>query len=657
MTRFAELPREKLLQIIDNSWQALCVGRTEFESLYKQWNDSQHLHLPATAELLCRNPPPAPDRRTLGLSDLGQRYVTGYASADASQVPKVLLMMFGYSSEQLALSIAFHYRCCGCRYFVPFCDNTLKTQRDTVAGLLPHALRELLYDGTRDILPDACIPEIVDDPSTMGTNRICLARVDANCVCNEIQHTDEPSSVFQTLTQWIKNPPAPFDAEHWGIGVEVTGGQKTMDSGATAFASYYGLPAFYLDSEEYDPDLRRPHPRSTRCKILMLPAASFSHRTREAIIERCRSCDFAVARNLTSYVIESMKHINEPAHKSFGGSEFFARDDFAGLKTLRKLLRNSERFVDSAYAVPVEGRRSLANVLVEHEHPTKKFSPRGRIEELLACVGHVSDTGREWRVFFDYVADEFYRLKAILGQGVAAIAGRSDSGRNYREVLLAGLGLAELMLEAMVRFSGAVIGKQLKIFRIDKGKRKEVKLDLTGWQVDTLWHMDYEKKWMFVKTGRAQVSIKLHDKGGNPQLAWPNLKASHFEVHAELVAGTSTKLLESVPKGLWGSPYNAGSEWRNARNPITHMRAPLDPRTKAMAIEVVTTNLPGLIELLYRLLSNDLPIDCSAAKKQSGWLTWNGETSEWREQRRVPWAGREADMLRWLAIEPGTGVK
>jgi len=704
MPLFSQADETKLRGFIAAPWDKLKKREQEFDDLLADWKFGRPRHLPATRELLCRNAPPLPDTGTLGLSRAGQRFLEGYqlrraisavageatpdqhpsstaetSTVNVSPAGKAMLIMFGYSSEQLALSMAFHYKMFGCRHFIPFCGEDLKGQRADVMECLKDALREAIPELDGVVPPDSAVPRIVEVPNYVDDSSLFVAPIDAHDYRNEFQRTGNPSDVFRVIAGWLKDPPEPYRGGGWGYALEVTGGQKTMDAGATAVASYYGLPAFYLDSKKYDSQLRRPDPQSARCRLLMLPAASFSHRARQAIVERFSSRDFGVALDLAEEVRESMERADawleaSPADAgSDSAQEFFAPKDRDDMEKAVRLLATSRDFMDSTHAAPVNDRLSLADVLASWgaTEARSETIPSDLIESLLDHVAgetaRVGDRCGDWRIFFDYATDEYYRLRAMMGDDSTAVRRPAAhvapvAHRNYREVLLAGLGLAELLCEAMIRAPKIIVERVTHASHV--AAEPTARLDpsgpaaetLTGGRVDpAIWHMNYDKKWELLKNGRTKMaSLWLRDDNGRPSLSRPRPtnRTGRFEVKVDLVVETGRSWVKNLGKfgQRWGAPYQ-DEPWKQARNTITHLRAPLDDTSKQLAIRSVEEYLPRLIELLYRLASTREPVDCADSARLDRWVTWNKPDSPWSPRQRVPWIGEEGNLRRYLAIE------
>ena len=171
-----------------------------------------------------------------------------------------LLLMVGYSEEQLALSIAAHVRA-GCRKIVPFSTLAAWTsvQSEVVACLYDLGLSlsgDYQFDALQPIEPN------------------------------------DPANVFRKVLNWVREHPDRRPA------IECTGGKKPMDFGSAYAASFYGLPAYYVDFDGYNPQLRRPWPWTCRYHCLSLPdtavllrlplATGCSRSLRQGALPRCR---------------------------------------------------------------------------------------------------------------------------------------------------------------------------------------------------------------------------------------------------------------------------------------------------------------------------------------------------------------------------------
>ncbi len=88
---------------------------------------------------------------------------------------------------------------------------------------------------------------------------------------------DSPEAVFQKLVEVLKN--------EQDVVIDVTGGKKSMVSGAYLYAAYAGTRISYVDFDEYDPDYRRPYGFSCKIDGIANPYEAFALREWERVQE------------------------------------------------------------------------------------------------------------------------------------------------------------------------------------------------------------------------------------------------------------------------------------------------------------------------------------------------------------------------------------
>lgn len=86
---------------------------------------------------------------------------------------------------------------------------------------------------------------------------------------------DEPPAVFQTLVKVLH--------DETDVVIDVTGGKKSMVSGAYLYAAYSGVRISYVDFDEYDPKHRRPYGHSCKIGELASPYQEFALREWERV--------------------------------------------------------------------------------------------------------------------------------------------------------------------------------------------------------------------------------------------------------------------------------------------------------------------------------------------------------------------------------------
>ena len=327
----------------------------------QKWREQRCVHLPLTLNVMLEN---------VASLDYGRR---GQADGE-----RVLLLMVGFSEEQLALSIAAHVQR-SCKKIVPFSSLTVGAY---------------MQSGIVDCLRDLELIEMED---------YCFEPL------QEIE-PNNPANVFQKIMHWVRDNPDRRPA------IECTGGQKPMDSGASYAASFYGLPAYYLDFEKYDRQLRKPKPWTCRYHKLELPDAAFSLSTRSSVRELFKKLRFQEAHELLQEIVNAplaAKYLEEEDHHDLN----LAIDQFL----------RCNHCIQFRYEEDLLSEHKL-HACFKKSRDTK-MEPRKIVEELLKRNNQ--------SLLFEYVIDEYWRLYALRDKG------------EHREAIIGCVGLIELVVDSL----------------------------------------------------------------------------------------------------------------------------------------------------------------------------------------------------------------
>ncbi len=107
---------------------------------------------------------------------------------------------------------------------------------------------------------------------------------------------DSPEEVFQTLVEVLH--------DETDVVIDVTGGKKSMVSGAYLYAAYAGTRISYVDFEEYDPKYRRPYGYSCKIGELANPYQEFALREWERVRNLYERYQFREARELLTQTVQ-----------------------------------------------------------------------------------------------------------------------------------------------------------------------------------------------------------------------------------------------------------------------------------------------------------------------------------------------------------------
>lgn len=312
------------------------------------WSRRRKDHLPLTLEVL----------REAGAAET-LRYGRGGTFQHATDplsdsAPRVLLLVAGYSEEQLALCIATHVRFGGCQQVVPITTRECwRLVRETVHQSL-HDLQVYEVD-----LPAKPLEVVANDPA----------------------------DIFRKINGWLRANPQAAPA------IDATGGQKPMDAGALQVAAYHDVPAYYLDFAEYDREARRPKPYSCVYRPLPVPDRSFSLRTREQIREAFRGRNFDRAARLTDEMLapaDGTFQLSEGSHEQFERARDLCRqcDDWMQVKYAAKVVADLRAYAENLQADRTQRTRLLEYVVDEYWRLESQFREAGNPRDaLLGAAG------------------------------------------------------------------------------------------------------------------------------------------------------------------------------------------------------------------------------------------------------------------------------
>lgn len=149
---------------------------------------------------------------------------------------------------------------------------------------------------------------------------------------------DNPADVFQTLVEVLH--------DETDVVIDVTGGKKSMVTGAYMYAAYSGALISYVDFEVYDPKHRRPYGFSCKIGKLSNPYQEFALREWERVRTLYERYQFREARELLlGAILDTMKTVilgtEKPIQKLGAFLEYYEkwdRGDFRGAKQAAQAL-------------------------------------------------------------------------------------------------------------------------------------------------------------------------------------------------------------------------------------------------------------------------------------------------------------------------------
>lgn len=118
---------------------------------------------------------------------------------------------------------------------------------------------------------------------------------------------DSPEGVFKTLTENLRNKT--------DVVIDITGGKKSMVSGAFMYAAYSNTTISYVDFGTYDIRTRRPYGYSCKIGELKNPYDKFALRQWERVQALYKNYQFREALKIVGELKETMKEVFSDAQK------------------------------------------------------------------------------------------------------------------------------------------------------------------------------------------------------------------------------------------------------------------------------------------------------------------------------------------------------
>ena len=226
---------------------------------------------------------------------------------------------------------------------------------------------------------------------------------------------DSPEAVFQTLVDVLH--------DETDVVIDVTGGKKSMVSGAYLYAAYAGARVSYVDFEEYDAERRRPYGYSCKIGELANPYQEFALREWERVRALYERYQFQEARAVLDSILPTMTKVMEETEQP--------------LCTLAAFLEYYEQWDRGEYRSAKQSAQSLPGF----EQPGAVV---GLGDQWFEIAG--SDFSQKPRHFYGnlpalqvYVWDELVRIRRLI-----------DYNEDYRSAFLRAGGVNEIVMLARV---------------------------------------------------------------------------------------------------------------------------------------------------------------------------------------------------------------
>jgi hypothetical protein len=110
---------------------------------------------------------------------------------------------------------------------------------------------------------------------------------------------DKPEAVFRKLVDALH--------EETDVVIDITGGKKSMGSGAYMYAAFAGARISYVDFDQYDPEKRRPYGYSCKIGELANPYQTFALREWERVRALYGQYQFQEARKVLNSLLPTIK--------------------------------------------------------------------------------------------------------------------------------------------------------------------------------------------------------------------------------------------------------------------------------------------------------------------------------------------------------------
>lgn len=151
---------------------------------------------------------------------------------------------------------------------------------------------------------------------------------------------DTPEGVFQTLIEKL-------EGENDFV-IDITGGKKSMISGAFMYAAYTVARISYVDFSEYHPDKRRPYGYSCKIGKLKNPYKKFALREWERVRALYQNYQFREALKTVRELKETMTNVfsdaQKPIEQLIAFLEYYAVWDSGNYQEAKNLANSLEKF-------------------------------------------------------------------------------------------------------------------------------------------------------------------------------------------------------------------------------------------------------------------------------------------------------------------------
>ncbi|NLG83297.1 MAG: CRISPR-associated protein [Firmicutes bacterium] len=228
---------------------------------------------------------------------------------------------------------------------------------------------------------------------------------------------DDPKEVFKTLVEVLH--------EEEGVIIDITGGKKSMVTGAFLYAAYSGIPISYVDFGKYNVKARRPYGYTCKIGELANPYREFALREWERVRELYNRYQFEEASKLlASGIAETMREILPesvgPIEELRAYLDYYAKWDRGDFRAAKEAAVGLDDFEQPTAVVELGDKWYR----IEGDHYKYKIK--------------AEDFFDDQRIIRVYVMDELARIRRLIENG------------DYRSAFVRAGGVNEILMVARV---------------------------------------------------------------------------------------------------------------------------------------------------------------------------------------------------------------
>lgn len=419
-----------------------------------------------------------------------------------------------------------------------------------------------------------------------------------------ILKSDESKDVFRKALEIVKDQNKDYEIPLNKIVIDITGGKKTMVTGAYLFAAFANINMSYVDFDDdaYDPDKGKPYGDAFRIGILENPYTVFKLHEWKAVEQLYEKQLYGRAKQKVDELLFHMGDVFETTDISAATKlrnlleiyELWDRGDYQ--KASRKIshLPKDIGFTPPIAISPLSGQLprwpdiSMPNMIAK----TQAENILAQVDCLSKGVitfpaRNIGDSIYLQKRFLDYINDEMGRTYRLINNGEY----RSAFIKSYSviEVLLVSQVLAKLknnLLEVTISTNPSVVpitsvSVTLNDAQINELSEKIVEQSSAIWMLEMLSNKNRElrlnfKSTLFQIVGRGidkrdTVKIKLNTTAQAITTFWQNLPISDVDTLRKLRNQTIHFCLW-IPKDVAEAAYKwADACFNNLISNINHM--------------------------------------------------------------------------------------